>query len=76
MARGRKKTNDRTVSSEGETFLKLLNEGDEMKLAQYFSRYGIAPELAQLNLEILIAEELRDLGFTQESKESDLKYGA
>ncbi len=44
-----------------DNFLKLLEEKDTEKLVEYFEQYGIDPTLARLNLDNLIAEELRDL---------------
>ncbi len=42
-------------------FLKLIEEKDTEKLVEYFEQYGISKQLARLNLDNLIAEELRDL---------------
>ena len=44
-----------------DNFLKLREEKDTEKLVEYFEQYGIDPTLARLNLDNLIAEELRDL---------------
>ena len=44
-----------------DNFLKLLEEKDTEKLVEYFEQYGIDPKLARLNLDNLIAEELKDL---------------
>ncbi len=44
-----------------EKFLKLVEEKNTEKLVEYFKQYGIAPKLAELNLDNLIAEEIKDL---------------
>lgn len=44
-----------------ENFLKLVEEKDVEKLVKYFEKYGIDPGLTRLNLDNLIAEEIKDL---------------
>ena len=67
---------DPIVSPKAANFIRLLNEGDRQKIARYFSRYGIDPQLALLNLDIFIEEELRDLGIQIEDSDEDLGYGS
>ena len=64
------------VSQKAANFIRLLNEGDPQKIANYFSRYGIDPQLALLNLDIFIEEELTELGVHVEEPEEDLGYGS
>lgn len=43
-------------------FTALVKQGDEQKLAKYFTQYGMTIEMAIANLPMLIEEELHDLG--------------
>ena len=52
---------NRTTPKALESFTKLVDEGNTQELINYFKQYGIDPEIARLNLDVLIAEELRDL---------------
>ena len=53
---------NRSSLSALENFKSIVEEGNTGKLTAYFNeQYGIAPDIARLNLENLIAEELRDL---------------
>jgi hypothetical protein len=44
-----------------ENFTRLVNEGNTQELINYFKQYGVDPGITRLNLDVLIAEELKDL---------------
>ncbi len=44
-----------------ENFLKLVEEKDTENLVKYFEKTGIDPVLARLSLDLLVAEEIKDL---------------
>ena len=76
MAPEEKVPEEPTVSPKAANFIRLLKEGDRQKIARYFSHYGIDPQLALLNLDIFIEEELRDLNIQLEDTDEDLGYGS
>lgn len=55
------KTHDNYQNGRYEEFISLVKEGNKKKLALYFTQYGIDAELAELNLEVLVTEEINDL---------------
>lgn len=61
LSDSRKKKDSSSQPRNLDNFLKLLDEKDTEKLVEYFEQYGIDSQLARLNLDNLIAEELRDL---------------